>query len=163
MIIKLKRFSYSPTETEGVLLLTGTGESFATIEQPWVPNPNGALGGLPFNSCVPDGMYRLMPHISRSKGEVFIFWNAENGVYKFPKDHAVERGRNLCYLHTANWAFQLEGCIAPGLSRLCMVPTGMATAAPAVTSSAAAMARLREALGNGQHILSIESALGARG
>lgn len=162
MIIKLKRFSYSPTETEGVLLLTGSGESFATIEQPWVPNPNGALGGLPFHSCVPDGMYRLMPHESQSKGAVFIFWNDLLGVYKFPQDHKENYGRDVCYLHAANWAAQLEGCVAPGLTRRCMLRKGEAVPENAVTSSGAAMKRLHERLGTGQHILSIESALGAK-
>lgn len=162
MIIRLKRFSYAPTETEGVLLLTGTGETFSTIEQPWVRNPNGALGGKPFHSCVPDGMYRLMPHKSQSKGDVFIFWNPENGVYKFPQDHEEGHGRNVCYLHAANWAIQLEGCIAPGLGRRPMRRKGEAVLEPAVMSSGAAMSRLRKALGTGQHILSIESALGAK-
>jgi hypothetical protein len=161
MIIRLRRFSYAPTETEGVLMLND-GTTFATIEQPWVPNPNGALGGKPNHSCVPDGMYRLMPHKSKSKGDVFIFWNPELGVYKFPQDHEKDHGRNVCYLHAANWAIQLEGCVAPGLARQCMRRKGEAVAEPAVTSSGAAMNRLHKALGLGQHILSIESALGAR-
>ena len=161
MIIRLKRFSYAPTETEGVLILDD-GTTFNTIEQPWMPNPNGALGGKPFHSCVPDGMYRLMPHESKSKGAVFIFWNEKLGVYKFPQDHMKDYGRDVCYLHKANWAFQLEGCVAPGLARRCMAPRSAAVAQNAVTSSGAAMTRLLQELGNGQHILSIESALGAR-
>ena len=161
MIIRLKRFSYAPTETEGVLILDD-GTTFATIEQPWVPNPNGALGGKPFKSCVPDGMYRLMPHQSKSKGSVFIFWNEKLGVYKFPQDHMKDFGRDVCYLHMANWAFQLEGCVAPGLARRCMAPRGTAVAQNAVTSSGTAMTKLIQTLGFGQHILSIESALGAK-
>ena len=162
MIIRLKRFSYAPTETEGVLILND-GTTFATIEQPWVPNPNGALGGKPFHSCVPDGMYRLMPHRSLSKGNVFIFWNDLLGVYKFSQDHTEGRGRDVCYLHSANWAAQLEGCVAPGLARRCMLRKGEAVPENAVTSSAAAMKRLHELLGGSrQHILSIESALGAK-
>ena len=161
MIIRLRRFSYAPTETEGVLMLDD-GTTFATIEQPWVPNPNGFIGGKPFHSCVPDGMYRFMPHESQSKGAVFIFWNEKLGVYKFPQDHEKDHGRNVCYLHAANWASQLEGCIAPGLARRCLTPKGEAVSLPAVTSSAAAMNLLHETLGDGQHILSIESELGAR-
>ena len=164
MIIRLRRFSYAPTETEGVLMLND-GTTFATIEQPWVPNPSGALGGLPFKSCVPDGMYRMTPHVSKSKGNVFIFWNPENGVWKFPQDHLEtgDDGRDVCYMHSANWASQLEGCIAPGLARMCMTPRGTTTSMPAVASSGATMERLHKALGGSrQHILSIESALGAR-
>ena len=161
MIIRLRRFSYAPTETEGNLILAD-GTTFTTIEQPWVPNPNGALGGKPFHSCVPDGMYRFMPHESKSKGAVFIFWNERLGVYKFPQDHQEGRGRDVCYLHKANWAIQLEGCVAPGLARRCMVRKGEAVAENAVTSSGAAMVKLLQELGNCQHILSIESALGAK-
>lgn len=164
MIIRLKRFSYAPTETEGIMTLDN-GDTYNTIEQPWVPNPNGAIGGKPFHSCVPDGMYRMMPHVSKSKGNVWIFWNPKLGVWKFPQDHLEtgDDGRDVCYMHSANWAFQLEGCVAPGLTRRCMTPRGGTTAAPAVTSSGAAMNKLHELLGESrQHILSIESALGAR-
>ena len=164
MIIRLRRFSYAPTETEGILMLND-GTTFATIEQPWVPNPNGALGGKPFHSCVPDGMYRVMPHVSKSKGNVWIFWNPELGVWKFPQDHLEtgDDGRDVCYMHSANWAAQLEGCVAPGLFRRPMLRKGQAFTENAVTSSGAAMRKLHEALGGSrQHILSIESALGAR-
>ena len=59
MIIRLKRYSYGENETEGQLIVGSN--VFATIEQPWTPNPNGAKGGKPFESCIPDGMYRIAP------------------------------------------------------------------------------------------------------
>ncbi len=160
MLIKLERFSYSEDETEGVMILP-SGRRFATIEQPWVPNPNGAIGGKPNHSCIPDGMYRLAPHESRSKGSVFIIFNPDLGVFKFPQDHEKGKGRNVCYIHSANWAFQLEGCIAPGIARLPMKSGRRDAVEPAVTSSGAAMSILRAKLGQGQHLLSITSVTGA--
>ena len=162
MLIKIERFSYSKDETEGVMILPN-GKRFATIEKPWVPNPNGAKGGKTFESCIPDGMYRLMPHESRSKGPVYIIVNDDLGVYAFKRPMGFEKdqGRRLCYIHSANWAFQLEGCIAPGLNRTPMRPKdGMIM--PAVSSSGSAMSMLRGMLGREkQHLLSITSVTGA--
>ncbi len=159
MIIRLKRFSYSETETEGVLIVGSN--KFATIEQPWVSNPNGAKGGLPFQSCVPDGMYRLSPFTRPDESEVWIFFNPSLGVHRFPQDHQKDRGRNLCLIHSANWARQIQGCVAPGLSRLPMADPKTETIAQAVSSSGAAMRSLHKLLGSGPHVLSITSELGA--
>ncbi len=159
MLIKIERFSYSKDETEGVMILPN-GRRFATIERPWVPNPNGAKGGQPNVSCIPDGMYRLLPHESRSKGSVFIIFNPLLGVFKFPQDHEPGEGRNVCYIHSANWAWQLEGCIAPGLTRMPLKPTGQVVM-PAVASSGAAMSILRSVIGGRPHLLSITNNTGA--
>ena len=166
MIIKLKRFSYSRTETEGVMIVGDTGLVLRTIEQPWVPNPNGAKGGKPFESCIPDGMYRLSPHERPTKegadAEVYIIHNDELGVYRFPQDHEEFFGRNLCLIHKANWATQIQGCIAPGMTRYPMVDKRTGKIEQAVGHSGTAMAKLREALGReGHHILSITNETGA--
>ena len=76
MIIRLKRFSYGRFETEGRLIIGD--KVFATIERPWIPNPNGAKGGKPFESCIPDGMYRLAPHTRPSGAKCFIIFNDRN-------------------------------------------------------------------------------------
>ncbi len=73
VIIYLKRFSYGKFETEGRLYIGG--QMFATIERPWIPNPNGAPGGKPWESCVPDGMYRLAPFVRQNGDHVFIMFN----------------------------------------------------------------------------------------
>ena len=57
MIIDLKRFQYSETETMGLLILPTV--TLFTIERPWVP-VKAHKGGLPFSSCVPDGLYELI-------------------------------------------------------------------------------------------------------
>lgn len=163
MIVTLKRYSYGEYETEGVLIIGD--QIFATIEQPWTPNPNGAPGGKPFESCVPDGMYRLHPFVRpKSNAEVFIFTNPDNGVYKFPIDHAHGSGRDLCLIHAANWARQIQGCIAPGMVRSPMIDKKGDFDYPvqAVGSSGAAMKVIRDLLGDRQHILSIVNDTGAR-
>lgn len=163
MIIKLKRFSYGEYETEGKLIIGD--EIFATIEQPWTPNPNGAPGGKPFESCVPDGMYRLLPFVRpKNDREVFILSNPDNGVYQWPRDHEPGSGRDLCLIHRANWARQIQGCVAPGLKRQAMIdPNGESKyAVQAVNQSGDAMDRIVELLGERQHILSIENDTGAK-
>ncbi len=163
MIIRLKRFSYGEYETEGVLVIGD--EIFATIEQPWTPNPNGAKGGKPFESCVPDGMYRLVPFVRpKNKRRVYIMFNPDNGVWRFPLEHDAGKGRDLCLFHRANWARQIQGCIAPGIRRQPMVdPKGESKyAVPAVNQSGNAMKRMLALLGDDQHILSIENDTGAK-
>ena len=163
MLITLKRFSYGEFETEGQLIIGN--KIFATIEQPWTPNFNGAPGGKPFESCVPDGMYRLMPFVRpKSSAKVYLLLNEDLGVYRFPQDHVHGSGRDLCLIHVANWARQVQGCIAPGMSRLPMVDKKGDFNYPvqAVGSSGAAMRLIRDLLGERQHLLSIENDTGAK-
>ena len=161
MILRLKRFSYSPTETEGVLTFSD-GTQLATIEQPWVPNPNGAKGGKPFSSCVPDGMYKLLEWTRPSGAQVYLMYNPELGVHKLPDDHPDMKERDLCLFHTANFVTDIEGCCGPGLVRSLLLNRKTGEYERAVSSSGAAMMIMREKLaGEKVHILSIESTHGA--
>ncbi len=154
MILRLKIFSYSETETEGVLTLIGDNTKFALVGQPWVKNPNGTKGGLPFYSCVPDGMYQLLPWVSPTKGAVYLMYNPKLGVHKLPDHHEKDYERDLCLLHVGNFPTDVQGCYAVGLKR--------ATKWHGVLSSRDAMALLNEKLGRVvPHILSIESVMGA--
>ena len=159
MIIKLKRYSYAEKETEGILVIGSL--VLATIEQPWTPNPNGALGGKPFESCIPDGMYRLSPWTRPNGDDVYMIFNPELGVYRFPEDHAAGHGRDLCLFHRANWAHQIQGCVGPGLKRYPMAHPDTGVREQAVASSGIAMDRIRSALGDTQHVLLITSETGA--
>jgi hypothetical protein len=162
MIVTLKRYSYGEFETEGVLIVGN--QVFATIEQPWTPNPNGFKGGKPFESCIPDGMYRLTAWESPSKGPVYIIWNPDLGVYRFPQDHDAGSGRDLCLIHVANWARQIQGCIAPGIVRRPMFDKkgDFGHAVQAVSKSGDAMRLIRERLFDSQHLLNIVSDTGAQ-
>ena len=153
MIIRQKRFSYSKTEVESTVKLSD-GTKFALVEQPWKKNPNGTIGGLPWHSCVPDGMYQLIPWTSPSKGAVYLIYNPKLGVHKLPGHHDEGEERDLCLWHVGNYSKDVEGCGAIGLKR--------ATKWHGVVSSRKALALLNEKLGRDTtHILSIESIMGA--
>ena len=160
MHLKLERFSYSPTETEGRLYVNGD-VSFATIEPPWIPNPNGARGGKPFESCVPNGMYVLLPWKRPDGDEVYLFYNPQLGVHILPEDHEKGIGRDLCLIHAANFAHEVVGCIAPGKERTAMDDgDGLV---PAVAWSRSAMETLQAVLGFQRHMLTIVNAVATSG
>lgn len=159
MIIHLRRFSYGERETEGRLVIGN--EMFATIEQPWTPNPNGSKGGKPFHSCIPDGIYNLAPWVRANGTAVFIMSNASKGVYKLPKHHRPGHGRDLCLFHAANFSSEVEGCIAPGLQREFKHNKATGDVEPCVVPSKAAMQRMRALLGRREHVLTITSDAGA--
>ena len=71
---RLQRFCYSDSETEGLLWLPDDDDPIHTLERPWRPD---APGGMPFESCVPDGTYRLLPHTRPSGAEVLALRNAD--------------------------------------------------------------------------------------
>lgn len=111
----LERYCYSETETEGRLWLSDDDYVF-TLERPWVDS--GMPGGMPFESCVPDGEYELVPH-KRPKGgaEVLALRNPALGVYYTKQERGDAPGRYLILIHAANFVEQVVGCIAPGLVR----------------------------------------------
>lgn len=109
----LERFAYTPTETEGRLWLDAK-TSVHTLERPWI---DGLPGGMPFESCVPDGSYELIPHERPNGDRVYALRNADLGVYYTDQERAGRPGRYLILIHSANWVEQVVGCIAPGLVR----------------------------------------------
>lgn len=111
--LTLERYCYSETETEGLLWLNDY-ESLHTLERPWRP---GAPGGVPFESCVPDGTYRLKPHIRSNGDRVLALWNPDLHVYYTDQERAGRAGRYLILIHVANWIEEIVGCIAPGMVR----------------------------------------------
>lgn len=79
---------------------------YFSIEQPWNNN-------IPYKSCIPTGTYNLKPYNSFKHGETYCFWNPNIGVTKY-QDNSIENNRFACLSHVANWAHQLEGCVAYG-------------------------------------------------
>lgn len=84
---------------------------------------------MPGHSCVPAGTYTLVPHTSaRLKEEdgktplrTWALVNPALGITHAEAD-AIPGGigyphRSECLIHPANYANQLEGCIAPGQRR----------------------------------------------
>lgn len=109
----LERYNYSQTETEGHLWLNDN-EFVYTLERPWIGD---VPGGLPFESCVPDGEYSLRHHIRPNGDRVFALWNPDLSVFYTKQERGSDEGRYLILIHSANWVEQVVGCIAPGVVR----------------------------------------------
>jgi hypothetical protein len=109
----LERYCYSETETEGRLWLNDD-EFVYTLERPWI---DGVPGGMPFESCVPDGEYMLIEHDRPNGDRVFALRNPALSVFYTKQERRDNPGRYLILIHSANWVEQVVGCIAPGLVR----------------------------------------------
>jgi hypothetical protein len=89
-----------------------------TLELPWVPLP-GAVCGRPDRSCVAAGTYELVTHDTPRHPYTWALVNPALGVYHELDDvpRGVAECRTAVLLHTANAAYQLEGCIGVGRQR----------------------------------------------
>ena len=135
MILTLQREASTDDHTYGVLRVDGL--VLQTIERPWTPSPDGP-GGTEGISCVPFGSYRLVLHDSEAHPQTWALVNPDLGVWHFPNDiPAGSIGRSAVLIHPANWAHQLQGCIAPGMARSTMM--GLA----AVDQSRLAFAKIK--------------------
>lgn len=135
-MIVLERYSLSETETEGKLLCGDF--SLYTIEPPWRNNER-------MKSCVPLGRYEILPFSSPRFGKV---WGIENKEYGIILDPAPGESfaRSHILIHPANHASQLQGCIAPGLRRECMLDRKLDRFVPSVWASQNAFVKLNSFL-----------------
>lgn len=108
-LLTLTRFSYAPDRTEGVVIIDNNN-IFYSLEQPWNNN-------IPYNSCIPDGLYSLEPFQSNKFGDTFALVNPTLNVYKNSQDRKADLDRFACLIHPANFVDQLQGCIAFGMGR----------------------------------------------
>lgn len=95
-MIHLDRIKFTTKETFGQLSSDDPDILFPlcfTIERPWLNNQHGI-------SCIPTGIYQVEQYNSPTKGDVWQLLNVPN--------------RSNIEIHPANFASQLEGCIAPG-------------------------------------------------
>ena len=149
----LQRHHYGDGITEGILYLgtSNDSEALATLERPW---QSGPPGGLPFESCIPDGRYTLRQHERGNGDKVVALVNPKLGVYYRETDRSNGVGRYLILIHSANWVEQVVGCIAPGLSRTIAENKIM------VRSSRPAVKRIMEYIGTQKADIEIVSACG---
>jgi len=124
-ILTLNRY-YSDDEcTLGVLSIVGQKDPiWYTIEKPWLDNK-------PEVSCIPRGVYDVKPYSSQKYPDTLEICNVPD--------------RTHILFHTANWANQLQGCIAPGLSAGYIMCDRRLQ--KAVTNSVQAMYQIKEAMG----------------
>jgi len=113
-VLHLERYCYSETETEGRLYLPEHDDFLYTLERCWIAGP---AGGMPFESCVPDGEYELIEYERQNGDHVYALRNTDLGVYFTKQDRGTREGRYKILIHSANWVEQIVGCIAPGLVR----------------------------------------------
>lgn len=112
MNLLLIRDVHRPDCTLGIL--TAAEGRWQTMERPWVADTSGGKGGTPRISCVPPGLYQLVLHDTAKHPNTWALVNHDLDIYADP----TLGKRSDVLIHSANWAFQLEGCIAPGEERV---------------------------------------------
>src|SRR5512146_2505714 len=101
MHIEIVRDTYTSISTTGQLFVDGQMECFS-LERP---------EDDPEHPCIPEGNYEVLlvppgPHLATIFAQYKLFPEVQNVP-----------GRSGIFIHPANWARQLEGCIAPGQPR----------------------------------------------
>ena len=129
----------SPTATEIRGRLEFNGQTLYTIERPWRPS---SPGGESFKSCVPAGKYKLHKHVRPNGRETLALTNSGLAVFYLMNDRPEAVGRYLILIHSANFAHEVNGCIAPGTGRT--IHEGR----PMVTQSRVAMSRIMDYVGD---------------
>lgn len=112
MDLVLSRYSYSPTETEGLLYAPPLSPIW-TMEQPWFANAENPAG-VPFKSCVPEGVYKLEPFLRSNGHKVWALVNESLDVHVKQQSGY---GRYACLIHSGNLVTDSSGCILPGTQR----------------------------------------------
>lgn len=153
MLLTISRYSYLPHVTLGVLTVADL--MLQSLEEGWRRNPHGPGGqrratGIT-ESCVPDGIYRLVPHTGTRFKDVWCLVNPDLGVYRYPTDVPPGQpwGRSSILIHAGNTTEDIMGCIAVG--RWVDAKSGL----PRVGDSALAILDLRRVLGAGEHKLEV--------
>lgn len=122
-----------------------------TVEKPWVcDDPEEARAGVPFQSCVPAGLYKLDPFTRGNGARVWSLSNPELGVFVKKEHRLYDTDRYACLIHIANRAHEVVGCIGPGLGSL------HRSGGYAVTHSREAVAALHMRLADVTHLEIIE-------
>jgi len=110
---KLYRWNWAKDCTQAVMQFDGL--YLHTIERPWVRHPDRP-GGENEVSCIGPGKYELVPFKRPNGDSVYMLLNPALGVYDFEEDLPDEGGRFLILIHAGNWAKDVKGCIAPGMT-----------------------------------------------
>jgi len=141
--ILLERHAYLPDRTMGKLYVED--EILHTLERPWIRSPLHR-GGANYESCVPDGVYALQAFDSDNHHNVWSLMNVALNVFVHEPDEGVGGGRWAILIHIGNYTKDIVGCIAPGLT----------ADEHNVWHSTKAVERLRELLGETDHVLTIK-------
>ena len=131
------RYTTGRHGTQSRVTLTSGGRDICDlhgIECRWADN-------RPFESCIPSGIYTIMPHHSPKYGDCLTFQCGT--VTPWQSDLSISGGtRFACLIHAATYARQLQGCLAVGVKK---DDTGDPdTKGPAVWSSRKALDQILE-------------------
>lgn len=148
MNLTLTRIDSGPERTLGNLVVNGV--TFATIERPWIPHPNGP-GGLNKKSCVPPGTYAVRPHHSADFPNTYAITNPVLGVWYQPGDIPAGQnwGRCAILMHSAGFVRHVIGCIGIGKKHF------ESNGEDGITSGFAAIKALDKILNRSMHTLEI--------
>lgn len=151
MLLNLARELEGPASIRGFATtgrLSVADAAYFTIEQPWNYN-------IKDRSCVPPGVYELIPYQSPAHGPTWCLHNPGQNIYG--RGAVPNGGRTYCEIHSANWAAQLLGCIALGLDGQPMYDPSTGLVEPAVEDSRDAYAHFLALLGpmTSGHLLTI--------
>lgn len=158
MNLTLVRYAYLAEATLG--WLTAGDLRLATLEEPWIADPDGPGGqrreGQLVESCIPDGNYDVLPHDGAKFQNVWVLVNPRLGVYRSPVDIPVRQpwGRSAVLIHSGNSTSDILGCIAVGTRY------GFEANKPWVYESRKALDQLRAVLGRDEHDLTIRPVAG---
>lgn len=103
-MIKLIRDNLSKSGTHGTFHVGG--KHWHSLEQPWDDNK-------PFASCVPVGIYDIVPYFSKKYGDCYIMVNEDLNVFEKRKSPGRPKdGRYKClFVHRGNYVRNFEGCV----------------------------------------------------
>ena len=103
--VLVDRYSSTKNGTQSLVRFVGSGDKpWHGLERPWLDN-------LPFQSCIPTGTYALLPWKSPKYGDCHIFVGGSVSL----EEGSAER--YACLIHPANYARQLQGCLALGMKK----------------------------------------------
>jgi hypothetical protein len=154
--LEIVRYAYAATHTAGLLIAGAV--KMHSLEEPWIPDPDGPGGqrrmpGRP-ESCVPDGLYELVPHDGTKFRNVWALHNPDLGVWATQVPAGLAYGRSAILIHVGNSTDDIEGCIVTGMR------SGINEGKPWVYESLRAITLLRELLGRGRHEILIRPTRG---
>jgi len=111
IVLRRETTTQDPSCTLGLLFVNDL--TLCTIERPWIASDE-SRGGTKGISCVPKGVYRLVPHDSEAHPETWALVNPDLDVVHYPGDSPNPNARTAVLIHSANRVEELRGCIAPG-------------------------------------------------
>ena len=126
--LKIERYEVMGDGTRSRVLLP-SGDMLHGLERSW-------RGNKPNVSCIPDGVYAIVPHISPHFQECYALIGGTVGI------EPGQGKRWGCLIHPANYPHELSGCLAIGLRR------DVRNEEPIIWSSRDACKILAEDLGN---------------